>query len=569
MTMIQTRYCNYYDKKLRLATDAIQELPFDYGLPRELKREMKATKLSWGESVISSYVASLSFDALSGSSLAPSITHSARTSTAMLALVSLVRNACISGVSFYFASKDTDDVIVLTSRDTMMSSDNNIALSTFPDGCVYVFTEDAMVAIGSCVVDGVGAGLGVGSGAGVSVGLGTVDSARYGGANFTGVDVGVCVNNTSQTVTTLQPTLQTTPPTQVVTTQNNPLLDSSNIQHNAYTAHNLPTYGNIGDNANIPEKLKTYFELNGQYYEVEIVAEAETTLTQDLESAIYELSINGLNDTSKQSLELLSNYYPIDTNNSIANFGKIAINERDISSSDFGRSLLSATFENAYMQALKFKMLQENLAYMSVLNKNLIIAQGVEKEYTDSRSGQTVQNLESNNGDDFSGVPTIFAENDTANVQAHNLAANESTELQKAFNGEVLKVAGELGISPSILGVSMQLESHEVESYNKIFNEKIAQLRKELSPQIKRFLTLYCAIYNGDDFDVVSEEISKCDVLFENTPQIDKIAGLGDAIFKAMDKGINFPQSYVNRMFGISQYEIYKDNANATPPISD
>ena len=315
--------------------------------------------------------------------------------------------------------------------------------------------------------------------------------------------------------------------------------------------------------------MKTFFYLNSEFYEVEILAEEETILTDDIENAIYELSLYGLNDTSKKTLKLLSNFYAIDTNNSIANFGKIAINEREYSSSDFGRSLLSATFENAYKQAIKFKMLQNNISYMSVLNKNLLIAQGIEKEYTDSRSGQTVQNLESNSGQDFSGVPTIFAESETANIQANNLIANDSLEIEKAFNGEVLKVSGELGISPSILGVSMNLESHEVESYNKVFNEKISQLRKELSPQIKRFIALYQSVYNGDDFDVVNEEVSKCEVVFENTPQIDKIAGLGDAIFKAMDKGISFPQSYVNRMFGISQYEIYRDSVIVQPTNND
>lgn len=593
MKQLTSRYTKYYDKKEALATDKISEQPFEYGLPREVKKEMKPTKLSWGESVISSYVSSLSFDALIGSSLAPSITNDLRTSTATLALSTLVRNACISGVSFYFASKDSEDMITLTSRETLLASDGSVALSSFPDGNVYLLTQDAMVCLNECSVLGEGSRVGVGSGLGVGgarsvlgegSGLGVggaryVDSARSGlgapvGGVFTcGDGCEGCTNHTSKTLLSnaYNPTCSKTPPKITPTKKQH----FEPYEHNDYTAYNLSTNVNNGNTANnenkvsIPLKLKTFFYLNSEFYEVEILAEEETILTDDIENAIYELSLYGLNDTSKKTLKLLSNFYAIDINNSIANFGKIAINEREYSSSDFGRSLLSATFENAYKQAIKFKMLQNNISYMSVLNKNLLIAQGIEKEYTDSRSGQTVQNLESNSGQDFSGVPTIFAESETANIQANNLIANDSLEIEKAFNGEVLKVSGELGISPSILGVSMKLESHEVESYNKVFNEKISQLRKELSPQIKRFIALYQSVYNGDDFDVVNEEVSKCEVVFENTPQIDKIAGLGDAIFKAMDKGISFPQSYVNRMFGISQYEIYRDNVIVQPTNND
>src|SRR5699024_4239481 len=257
--------------------------------------------------------------------------------------------------------------------------------------------------------------------------------APVGGVFTCGDGCEVCTNHTSKTLlsNTYNPTCSKTPPK----SPPNKKQHFEPCEHNEYTAYNLSTNvnnGNIANNENkvsIPLKLKTFFYLNSEFYEVEILAEEETILTDDIENAIYELSLYGLNDTSKKTLKLLSNFYAIDTNNSIANFGKIAINEREYSSSDFGRSLLSATFENAYKQAIKFKMLQNNISYMSVLNKNLLIAQGIEKEYTDSRSGQTVQNLESNSGQDFSGVPTIFAESETANIQANNLIANDSLEI--------------------------------------------------------------------------------------------------------------------------------------------
>src|SRR5699024_7982595 len=103
--------------------------------------------------------------------------------TATLALSTLVRNACISGVSFYFASKDSEDMITLTSRETLLASDGNTALSSFPDGNVYLLTEDAMVCLNECSVLG-GAGVGSArSGAGVG-------SARYGGSVCSGLGEG-------------------------------------------------------------------------------------------------------------------------------------------------------------------------------------------------------------------------------------------------------------------------------------------------------------------------------------------------------------------------------------------